>query len=287
MKTLHKTAPLTAELKRLRCPVGFVPTMGALHRGHARLIRQARRECASVVVSIFVNPLQFGPKEDLAKYPRTLKADLRVCRAAGADLVFAPSAEELLERTPARRVRADAGLKRHLCGPFRPGHFDGVTTIVAHLFRIVRPDRAYFGLKDYQQFRVIEAMTRRTFGSAPVIVPVPTIRERSGLAMSSRNRYLSGTDRRTAALFFKALEATRRGIRRGAWKTGGEAEAFLRERLAEPGAFRVQYAGVYDARTLEPVRGPLGNPRLSGGRPLVVAGALLLNGTRLIDNVLV
>lgn len=260
--------------------------MGALHEGHARLIREARKVCDVVVVSIFVNPLQFGPKEDLAKYPRTLAADARICRKAGADVIFAPSAKDLLGMKSLKTVRADAGLKRHLCGPVRPGHFDGVTTIVAHFFRIVKPDAAFFGLKDYQQFRVIDEMTRRVFRGRPVIVPVPTVREKDGLAMSSRNRYLSAADRKKAPQFFKALGATRKGIRAGRFATGAEAKAFLHRELGKTGFFTVQYAEVSDAKTLAPIRGRLGRPgRRKGG--IVLAGAVFLGRTRLIDNVLV
>jgi pantoate--beta-alanine ligase len=298
MKILRATPALQAELKRLRRPgrtVGFVPTMGALHDGHAELIRRARATCDTVVVSIFVNPLQFGPQEDLAKYPRDLAADARVCRRAGADIIFAPEPEAFLKMKSLVRVPAPP-IKKYLCGPFRPGHFDGVTTIVAHFFRIVRPDLAFFGLKDYQQYRVIEEMTRLEFGGAPRIVPVPTVRERGGLAMSSRNRYLSPRRRKAAVRFYRVLSAARTRIRAGAGAgkgaaaagknrvTASEIRSFLRTELAKDGLFRVQYAEVGDARSLRPLTGRL-DPRRKGG--IILAAAVFLDGTRLIDNVLV
>ncbi len=285
MKILRSTPALQAELKSSRRPgrtVGFVPTMGALHDGHAELIRRARASCDTVVVSIFVNPLQFGPKEDLAKYPRDLAADARICRRSGADILFAPEPEVFLKMKSLVRVPAPS-MKKFLCGPFRPGHFDGVTTIVAHFFRIVKPDAAFFGLKDYQQYRVIEEMTRRHFSGVPRIVPVPTIRERSGLAMSSRNRYLSPRRRKAAARFFRVLSAARRRIQTGK-ATASSVRSFLRSEMAKDGLFRVQYAEVSDARSLKPLSGRL-DPRREDG--IVLAAAVFLDGTRLIDNVLV
>ncbi len=285
MKILQQVSTLQAELKSSRRPgrtVGFVPTMGALHDGHAELIRRARASCDTVVVSIFVNPLQFGPKEDLAKYPRDLAADARICSRAGADILFAPEPEAFLKMKSLVRVPAPS-MKKFLCGPFRPGHFDGVTTIVAHFFRIVKPDAAFFGLKDYQQYRVIEEMTRRHFGGVPRIVPVPTVRERGGLAMSSRNRYLSLKRRKAAARFYRVLTAARLRIRTGK-ATASSVRSFLRSELVKDGLFRVQYAEVSDARSLKPLTGRL-DPRREGG--IVLAAAVFLDGTRLIDNVLV
>lgn len=285
MKIFRQVSTLQAELKRARRPgrtVGFVPTMGALHDGHAELIRRARASCDTVVVSIFVNPLQFGPKEDLAKYPRDLAADARICRRAGANIVFAPEPKAFLKMKSLVRVPAPP-LKKYLCGPFRPGHFDGVTAIVAHFFRIIRPDLAFFGLKDYQQFRVIEEMTRLKFGGVPRIVPVPTVRERGGLAMSSRNRYLSPRRRKAATRFYRALTAVRRRIRSGR-VTAATARTLLLKELERGGLFKVQYAEVSDARSLKPLSGRL-DPRRDGG--IVIAAAVHLDGTRLIDNVLV
>lgn len=288
MKVLRQASSLQAELNRRRregrtgFTVGFVPTMGALHRGHAELIRHARRASDLVVVSIFVNPLQFGPTEDLARYPRTLETDVRLCEQTGADIVFAPEAKSFLKMKSLKPVRAAVSLKKVLCGPLRPGHFDGVTTIVAHFFRIVRPDLAFFGLKDYQQYLVIDEMTKRVLGGKPHIVPVPTVREKNGLAMSSRNRYLKPAEKKAAPLFHKALDAARRRIASGK-VTAAEVERFLHQRMAASGFFKIQYLKVYDARTLKPIRGVL----RAGENRIVIAGAVFLGGTRLIDNVLV
>lgn len=289
MKVLKAVLPLQAELDRIRgsapaeSRVGFVPTMGALHRGHADLIRRARRSSQTVVVSIFVNPLQFGPQEDLARYPRDLAKDLRICRQAGADIVFAPEPGPFLKMKSLKKVPAAAGLKKNLCGPFRPGHFDGVTTIVAHFFRIIRPDLAFFGLKDYQQYRVIEEMTHRIFKKSIQIVPVETVREKNGLAMSSRNRYLTADEKKIAPRFFKALHATRLRIAGRQFVRAAEAETYLRGSLRAAGFDPVQYATVCDAKSLSPLAEELS----PGAHKILIAAAVFLGRTRLIDNVLV
>jgi len=177
--------------------IGFIPTMGALHEGHLALVRQARQECGYVVVSIFVNPTQFNDKKDLEAYPRPLERDVQLCVEAGADLVFAPEASEMYPEGYAAQVVIDAPVTRMLEGYFRPGHFAGVTTVVAKLFHIVQPDRAYFGEKDWQQLKVIEKMVR-DLAFPLTIVPCPTVREADGLAMSSRNIRLSPEARSTA-----------------------------------------------------------------------------------------
>jgi pantoate--beta-alanine ligase len=253
--------------------VGFVPTMGALHAGHAALVRAARKGTGFVVVSIFVNPTQFGPTEDYAKYPRTLDADRAVCSEAGADLIFAPTVEEMY---PVRSVTfvEVTELDRELCGPRRPGHFRGVCTVVAKLFNIVQPDVAYFGQKDAQQARIIRQMVRDL--NVPVEIRVePTVREPDGLAMSSRNRYLSPADRAAAAGIYKALSAVKARAA-GEIDTARLETMLANELAAVPGA-RVDYARIVDADTL----GPL--PRLD--RPAVAAVAVYLGSTRLIDNV--
>ena len=293
MKILRPTSDLLEELKRIRSrmrpgqTIGFVPTMGALHRGHAELIRRARKTCDTVVVSVFVNPLQFGPAEDLAKYPRDLTADAGLCRRAGADILFAPDAKSFLKMKSLVSLRASASLKKYLCGPVRPGHFDGVVTIVAHFFRLIRPDRAFFGLKDYQQYVILDDMTRRCFGAKPEVVPVETVREKSGLAMSSRNRYLSPAEKKTAPVLYRALNRARRQILIGGPKdtalTAARALESLRMVLTASGPFRVQYLSICNARTLRPLAGPL----RGGRKKILIAAAVYLGGTRLIDNVLV
>jgi pantoate--beta-alanine ligase len=262
------------EARRLGMSVALVPTMGALHQGHAGLVRAAGRPSAFVVVSVFVNPTQFGPNEDFDRYPRDLEADRRVCSGAGANLIFAPPAAEMYPDEPAAFVEV-AGLKDGLCGAFRPGHFRGVCTVVLKLFNIVAPDVAIFGAKDYQQSRIIERMVRDL--NVPVEVRVePTVREADGLAVSSRNRYLTAEQRSAAPALYRALQVVRSQVR------GGEAdvtrlEAGLRAELdAIPGA-RVQYASIVDAESLRPIR--------SLDRPAVAAVAVYLGETRLIDNI--
>jgi len=177
--------------------IGLVPTMGALHAGHENLIETARRECRTIVVSIFVNPIQFGPSEDYSQYPRTLERDLEACARRGADLVFVPSVEEMYPLPQLTFVEVTR-ISEHLCGKFRPGHFRGVATVVLKLLNIVQPQRAYFGEKDMQQLQVIRRMVLDL--NVPVtIVGVPTVREPDGLALSSRNKYLSEEERRAAS----------------------------------------------------------------------------------------
>ncbi len=255
--------------------VGLVPTMGALHEGHAALVRSARAASGFVVVSVFVNPTQFGPKEDFAKYPRTLGADQRVCGDAGADLIFAPSVEEMYPTNSVTVVDV-AQLGEGLCGASRPGHFRGVCTVVLKLFNIVRPDLAHFGAKDYQQARIITQMVRDL--NVPVAVRTePTVREPDGLALSSRNRYLSTDERAVAPRIYQALRTAQTRARAGEIDAVRLASALHAELSAIPGA-RVDYASLVDAETLRPVT------RLD--RPTVAAVAVFLGSTRLIDNIL-
>jgi len=256
--------------------IGLVPTMGALHDGHAALIRAARAESGFVVVSIFVNPTQFGPNEDLASYPRTMEADLEVCAEAGADLIFAPAVAEMYPERSVTFVEVKE-LDQVLCGQSRPGHFRGVATVVLKLFNIVGPDRAYFGAKDYQQARIIQQMVRDL--NVPVAVRVvPTVREADGLALSSRNRYLSAADRALAPGIYRALLAVRDRARAGEVDVARLESALHAELESIPGA-RVDYARIVDAESLR----SLG--RLD--RPAVAAAAVFLGTTRLIDNVVI
>ena len=254
--------------------VGFVPTMGALHAGHAALVRAASDASGFVVVSIFVNPTQFGPKEDFAKYPRTLGADQKMCADAGADLIFAPSVEEMYPANSVTFVEVGK-LGDHLCGASRPGHFRGVCTVVLKLFNIVRPDLAHFGAKDYQQARILQQMVRDL--NVPVAVRVePTVREPDGLALSSRNRYLSVEERAVAPRIYKALQTTRARALAGEVDAARLESALAAELATIPGA-RMDYARVVDAETLQPLA------RLD--RPAVAAVAVFLGTTRVIDNI--
>jgi len=272
--TTDEVRAVVGAVRRQGRTVGFVPTMGALHAGHAALVRAARRTSGFAVVSVFVNPTQFGPKEDFAKYPRTLEADQKVCTEAGADLIFAPSVEEMYPERSVAVVEVK-GLDEVLDGASRPGHFRGVCTVVLKLFNIVRPDVAHFGAKDYQQARIITQMVRDL--NVPVEVRVePTVREPDGLAMSSRNRYLSPTERASAPGIYQALRNVRDRARAGEIDAARLESALAAELAAIPGA-RVDYARVVDADTLRPIA------RLD--RPAVAAVAVFLGATRLIDNV--
>lgn len=256
--------------------VGLVPTMGALHEGHASLLRAARAETGFVVASIFVNPTQFGPKEDLARYPRPFAADLEVCEKEKVDLVFAPGPGTMYPPGFCTYVEVH-GLQDGLCGASRPGHFRGVATVVLKLFNIVQPDVAYFGQKDAQQARIIAQMVRDL--DVPVRLHIcPIVREPDGLALSSRNRYLDPEQRRHAPALAQALTAARQRIVAGE-RDGEVIRQTLAERIAAiPGA-ALDYAEVVDAGTLR----PLG--RLAGD--VLLAVAVKFGTTRLIDNLLV
>src|SRR5215467_4782501 len=212
VRAVHNVNDLQKALESAEL-IGLVPTMGALHAGHEKLIETARRECGTVVVSIFVNPIQFGPSEDYARYPRTLEQDLEACARCGADLVFAPSVEDMYPLPQLAFVEVTR-ISEHLCGKFRPGHFRGVATVVLKLLNIVQPQRAYFGEKDLQQLQVIRRMVLDL--NVPVtIVGVPTVRDPDGLALSSRNKYLSEEERRAAPALYQALQAAARRIKEG------------------------------------------------------------------------
>ena len=274
VRTVEEVQAAVARARGLGLNIGFVPTMGALHEGHAALIRAAGLPSAFVVVSIFVNPTQFGPSEDYSKYPRSLDADQQVCAAAGANLIFAPSADEMYPTNAAAFVDVSK-LGDALCGASRPGHFRGVCTIVLKLFNIVAPDVAYFGAKDYQQARIIQQMVSDL--NVPVIVKVePTVREADGLALSSRNRYLSAEQRAAAPSIYRALQATHDRVSNGE-RDVSILEAGLRTELAAIPGSRIDYASIVDAETLQPL--------VLLDRPAIAAVAVYLGTTRLIDNI--
>lgn len=265
------------EAKRQGRIVGCVPTMGALHDGHCSLIEQARRDCDFVVGTIFVNPTQFGPGEDFSRYPRTLEADLDRCRTAGADLVFTPAASVMYQKD-ADTVVVPGQLATVLEGAIRPGHFSGVTTVVTKLFGITEPDVAFFGQKDFQQQLIIRRMVR-DLNLAVRIVTCPIIRESDGLAMSSRNRYLTETERAVAGDIHQAL---REAIRLADCGECSAAEVALqmRRRLERSGQLQVQYAVVANPETLEEYQTE------ERGIEAVALIAVQLGSTRLIDNAL-
>ncbi len=253
--------------------VGLVPTMGALHEGHLSLVRQSRAACARTVVSIFVNPTQFGPNEDFNRYPRDLAGDAAKLATVGADTIFAPEVAEMYPPGASTTVTV-AGLTDGLCGPFRPGHFSGVATIVTKLLLQVLPDTAFFGEKDYQQLQVIKRLVRDL--DIPVrIEGVPTYREKDGLAMSSRNAYLSPAERATAPALYRVLNGVAKALAGG--ETAAAAIARSKAELTQAGFTRIDYLEAVDASSLQPVERAVGATR--------VAAAVWLGGTRLIDNV--
>ena len=257
--------------------LGFVPTMGALHEGHVALVTQARRENDLTIVSIFVNPLQFGPKEDFRRYPRTEARDLRLLRDT-ADVVFIPSAPEMYPAGFTTQVDVRGSLGSLWEAASRPGHFNGVATVVAKLFALVLPTRAYFGQKDYQQLRVIQRMTADL--NLPVqIIPCRTLRESDGLAMSSRNRYLSAREREEAVKIQQALYLGEELIVQQAMKKPEQIVRRLTQILAAIPKSRVDYVAVADPLTLEPLK--------TLRRPLLLAAAVRIGKTRLIDNVII
>jgi pantoate--beta-alanine ligase len=256
--------------------IGFVPTMGALHEGHLFLIKSARMENDVVVASIFVNPTQFGPNEDFEKYPRDLEGDTMKLRDAGVDILFAPDAASIYPEGFSTFIEVK-GLSDKLCGKFRPGHFRGVSTIVNKLFNLVMPVRAYFGQKDFQQALIIKKMIR-DLNINVECVSCATMRENDGLAMSSRNKYLSEDERRTAAVIYKTLRHASEMIK------GGSDFGSVRKRMhdmlaAEPLVSEIQYAGIYDPETLDEKDAP--------GKINLLAIALKLGTVRLIDNMIV
>lgn len=279
MERITTRAAMQAHAMQARCAgrtLALVPTMGALHEGHLSLVKLARAQADHVTVSIFVNPTQFGPNEDFDQYPRTLEPDLEALRnTGGVDAVFMPQPNEMYPEVPSTWVRVDH-LDAYLCGQKRPGHFLGVTTIVTKLFIACRPDRAVFGLKDAQQFLILRRMTRE-LGFGIQLVGAPIVREPDGLALSSRNRYLSPAHREQAVVLSRAVREARARMDAGEQRTGVLIEA-MRHHLAQAPDARVQYVEVVDTEQLR----PLG--RLQEGQNALAAMAVFFGETRLIDN---
>lgn len=256
--------------------IGLVPTMGALHAGHQSLITAARGACDVVVVSIFVNPTQFGPQEDLEAYPRPMEADLNRCRELGVDLVFHPPVSEVYASRNLTWVTVDE-LTEPLCGQRRPGHFRGVTTVCAKLFNMVQPDKAYFGQKDAQQSLVVRRMVADLNMPLEIIV-CPTQREDDGLALSSRNAYLRPEERRQAPILYRSLQACRDRIRAGE-RDCRVLEQHLHTDLTQASLATVDYAAILDAASLKPME------RVRG--QVLLAVAVCMPSARLIDNIVV
>ena len=256
--------------------VGLVPTMGALHRGHLALIERAKRECSTVIASIFVNPKQFGPKEDFSKYPRTFESDKEKLEQAGVDSLLAPEAAEIYPQGFSSYVQVD-GLSERLEGRSRPGHFRGVATVVMKLLQIVQPNFAYFGRKDAQQSRIITQMSRDLNLDSEIVV-CPIVREPDGLAMSSRNAYLNAEERKAATVLHRALDAAKNELAAGV-RDALQLQTTLRRKLdCEPLA-TVDYAEIVDSGSFEPV------VRVS--KPSYIVLAVFIGKTRLIDNLFI
>ena len=254
--------------------IGLVPTMGALHDGHSSLIRRARKENECVVASIFVNPAQFGPKEDYLRYPRPLERDTQLCRALGVDYLFVPSVAAMYPNGYSTYITVE-GLSSLWCGAFRPGHFRGVATVVAKFFNIVQPDRAYFGTKDYQQVAVLRQMAADL--NMPVtIVSCPTVREKNGLARSSRNQYLSVDEKDKSTLIYQSLIEAEKGIKAKRLRSPAAVINLVRARIKKLPKARIDYVAVVDPLTIKSLAALQSR--------MVILAAVWVGKTRLIDN---
>ncbi|HWR51437.1 MAG TPA: pantoate--beta-alanine ligase [Bryobacteraceae bacterium] len=274
VKSIDGIRALVREARAAGETIGFVPTMGALHAGHAALIDQARAGADFLIVSIFVNPLQFDREDDYQRYAKNLPADAALCESRGVDAIFAPEAAEMYPGSQRTHVDVERVTDR-LCGQFRPGHFRGVSTVVTKLFNIVQPDKAYFGEKDAQQLAVVRRMAADL--NMPVeIVPVPTVREADGLALSSRNVRLTAEERRAAPALYRALLAVANAIEGGACDPERAKAEGLAVLAGEP-LIRSEYLEIVDVEDMQPVASVRG--------PVLVAGAAWVGSTRLIDNV--
>ncbi len=274
IKTKDDIKNIITAYKKENKTIGFVPTMGALHEGHLKLITEARKENDIVVLSIFVNPLQFGPNEDFEAYPRSLERDTELAELTGADIVFAPSAKEMYEGPPSYTVKVTERVDV-LCGKSREGHFDGVATVLTKLFNLIRPDRAYFGMKDAQQVAVIDGLVKEFF--FPVhLVPVETIREEDGLAKSSRNVYLTGEERKQAPILFKSLSDAKELIENGERNRDVIVEK-IKHMIQMQTDGVIDYVEVLTYPDLKEIK------ELSGN--IIIALAVKFTKARLIDNI--
>ena len=270
----QRMASLARKLRRENKTIGFVPTMGALHEGHLRLVSEARQMCDIVIVSIFVNPTQFNDKADLEKYPRDLTSDAALLAEYQVDYVFAPSVEEIYPEGASTFVYVE-GVTESLEGASRPGHFRGVATVITILFNTLRPDFAFFGQKDAQQVVVIQKLTR-DLGFETEIVVVPTVREETGLAMSSRNTRLSAEEREKAAVIYQGLKEAKIAFRNGE-RNALNLEQIVRDRIAGEPLAAIDYVAVVNLQTLEPLN-------IIGDEQVLIAVAAKFGSVRLIDN---
>ena len=279
MKTIESISRMSIFVKMIRKEgksIGFVPTMGYLHEGHLSLVRAAKKHTDVVVMSIFVNPIQFGPSEDFEKYPKDLKRDEELARDAGVDVVFYPSLKDMYPENYATYVTVKA-LTKNLCGQSRPDHFSGVATVVTKLFNIVRPDVAYFGQKDMQQALMIRKMVKDMNMDIDVKI-MPVIREKDGLAMSSRNKYLSEAERKDAGALFQSLK-TAETLIKGGEKDAKKITRSIEETIMSKPTARIDYAAIVDTKELKDVKTVSGE--------IMIALAVFFGNTRLIDNVVI
>ncbi len=273
LRTIDEVRQWVQQQKAQGYPIHFVPTMGYFHEGHLSLMRRAKSDGGKVIVSIFVNPLQFGPHEDFERYPRDFERDRQLAESVGVDALFYPEVSEMYPEGYQTEVRVKK-LSQPLCGRSRPGHFEGVATVVMKLFHIVTPDRAYFGEKDFQQLRIIQQMVRDT--NLPItIVPCPIVREPDGLAMSSRNVYLTPEERQAATVLYRSLCWAQEQVQAGE-RDAQRIRQGVYEQIAQEPLARIDYVEVVDAESLEPV------DRIE--RPTLVAVAVYFGKARLIDN---
>lgn len=276
IQSLKEMSSISKKVRLSRKTIGFVPTMGALHKGHLSLIRKARQENDTVVVSIFVNPIQFGPQEDFKQYPRPIKQDIYLCRKVGVDFIFYPKANSIYPQGFKTYVTTEE-LSSVLCGKFRPGHFRAVTTVVTKLFNIVQPDIAYFGQKDAQQAIIISKMVRDL--NIPLKIKImPTIRESDGLAMSSRNIYLNQSERKDACVLYQVLGLAKSLIRQGK-RNSKEIIQKMKRLIAQKKSAKIQYISIVDLNELKPM------DRIKD--KVLIALAVWIGKTRLIDNLMV
>lgn len=285
VKDVQELRRLLSELRRpngavQERSVGFVPTMGYLHEGHASLMRAAKEQSDIVVISIFVNPIQFGPNEDFDSYPRDEQRDAALAEREGVDILFMPTVDTMYPQPTRTKIRV-SGLTDRLCGASRPGHFDGVTTVVAKLFNMVQPDKAFFGMKDAQQVAVLQQMVT-DLNMNVTIVPCPIVREGDGLALSSRNVYLSAEERSQALSLSKALRAAQEAVTEHEASTVGELDAILRQTINQSPLARIDYVEILTFPSLQPLE--LTQQLEQIEEDVIMALAVHFGRTRLIDN---
>jgi pantoate--beta-alanine ligase len=276
INNINEMQTLAANLRQQGKKIGFVPTMGFLHEGHLSLMRIARTKCDVLVVSIFVNPTQFGPTEDFEKYPRDFEKDEKLCNQEKVDIIFYPSREEMYSE-PYHTFVNVSELSETMCGLSRPGHFQGVVTVVAKLFNIVKPHLAVFGQKDYQQALIIKQMVKDLNFEVEILTG-PIVREADGLAMSSRNKYLSPEEREKAQLLFKSLEMAKKLVKDGKYETEFISRQ-IRDLILQSRGMVIDYITIVDGRTLRPIEEISENT--------LIALAVKIGETRLIDNIII